>query len=79
MYLQYSIMSQISGKWFSHFWLEILCREMEIDIIVYPIFDFFLLYFDSFELIYQWPAFHRQVHSGKYFSELGSKVTPLDH
>ena len=22
---------------------------------------------------------HRQIHSGKYFSELGSIVTPLDH
>ena len=26
--------------------------------------------------IYQWPAFHRQIHLGKYFSELGSIGTP---
>ena len=45
-------------------------------VIVYPIFDF-LLYFGSFGLIYQGPAFHRQIHSGKYFSELGSIGTPL--
>ena len=40
-------------------------------VIVYPIFDFFffffLLYFGSFGLLYQWPAFHRQFHSVKYF------------
>ena len=47
-------------------------------VILYPIFDF-LLYFGSFGLLYQWPAFHRQIHSGKYFSELGSIGTPLDH
>ena len=47
-------------------------------VIVYPIFDF-LLYFDSFGLLYQWPAFHCQIHSGKYFSELGFIGTPLDH
>ena len=46
---------------------------------VYPIFDFFLLYFGSFGLLYQWPAFYRQIHSGKYFPELGSIGTPLDH
>ena len=39
-------------------------------------FFFFLLYFCSFGLLYQWPAFHRQIHSGKYFSELGSIGTP---
>ena len=44
-------------------------------VIVYPIFDF-LLYLGSFESLYQWPAFHRQIHSGKYFSELGSIGTP---
>ena len=61
-------------------------------VIVYPIFDFFifiiiiiiiifffffLLYVGSFGLHYQWPAFHRQIHSEKYFSELGSIGTPL--
>ena len=44
-------------------------------VIVYPIF-FFFLYFGSFELLYQWPAFHRQIPSEKYFSELGSIGTP---
>ena len=33
----------------------------------------------SIELLYQWPSFHRQIHSEKYFSELGSIGTPLDH
>ena len=51
------------------------CRHF---VIVYPIF-IFLLYFGSFGLLYLWPAFHRQIHSGKYFSELGSIGTPLDH
>ena len=44
-------------------------------VILYPIFDF-LLYFGSFGLLYEWPEFHRQIHSGKYFSELGSIGTP---
>ena len=44
-------------------------------VIVYPIF-YFLLYFGSFGLLYQWPAFHCQIHSGKYFPELGSIWTP---
>ena len=39
-------------------------------------FSIFLLYFGSFGLLYQWPAFHRQIHSGKYFPELGSIGTP---
>ena len=39
-------------------------------------FRFFLLYFGSFRFLYQWPAFHCQIHSGKYFSELGSIGTP---
>ena len=46
-------------------------------VIVYSILDFFLLNFGSFGLLYQWPAFHPQIHSGKYFSELGSIGTPL--
>ena len=47
-------------------------------VIVYPISDFFfLLYFGSFGSLYQWPAFQRQIHSGKYFSELGPIGTPL--
>ena len=39
-------------------------------------FRFFLLYFGSFGLFYQWPAFHHQIHSGKYFPELGSIGSP---
>ena len=31
-----------------------------------PIFDF-LLYFGSFGLLYQWPAFHHQIHSESTF------------
>ena len=71
-----------SGKWYSHFWWEILCCEMGIGflgrhfVIVCPIFDL-LLYFFFFWLLYQWPALHRQIHSGKYFSELGPIGTPL--
>ena len=42
-------------------------------------FFFFFAVFGSFGLFYQWQAFHRQIHSGKYFSELGSIGTPLDH
>ena len=38
-------------------------------VIVYPIFDFFAVIFFSFGLLYQWPAFHCQIHSEKYFSE----------
>ena len=35
------------------------------------------MYFGSFGLLYQWPVFHSQIHSGKYFSEIGSIGTPL--
>ena len=82
-------MSQISrknsfGKVVSNFWSEILCRHFVIVYLIFDFFFFFLLYFVSFGLFYQWPAFHRQIHSGKYFSELGSIGTNgsaegLDH
>ena len=50
-------------------------------VIVYPIFDFFWLYFGSFGLLHQWPAFHPQIHSGKYFPELttNGSAEGLDH
>ena len=46
-------------------------------VVVYLIFNFFLLKVGSFGLLYQWPPFHRQIHPGKNFSELGSIRTPL--
>ena len=99
MCLQSSIMSQISRKksfgkvvfpflvrnFMSRnrncfFFFFFFCRHF---VIVYPIFDFFAEFW-FFGLLYQWPAFHRQIHSGKYFSELGSFTTNgsaegLDH
>ena len=45
---------------------------------VFPIFDI-LYYFTSFGLLYQWCAFQPKIHSGNYFSELGSLGTSLDY
>ena len=84
LYLQSSIMSQISRKnsfrkvVFPFLVGNFMSRDRNWFfgrhfVIIYPIF---LLYFGSFESPY---LFHRQIHSGKYFSELGSIGTPFDH
>ena len=42
-------------------------------------FRFFCCVLVFLGILYQWPAFQLKIHSGKYFSELGSIGTPLDH
>ena len=44
-------------------------------IIVYPIFDIFAVFWFFLDY-FMWLAFHCQIHSGKYFSELGSIGIP---